>query len=783
MTTTTAQRVATRWARLAVWAALTSVVLLFFRGWLGPELPASLRLEAMAPFTYVWQVADYLSRGYLFVDWDPSFFAGYPWLRFLQSAVYYAAALLSLLPGMSLPLALKVFVIGTYVVSAWTMCELVRTVTQDRSGETIGWAAGLIAGAAYAVFPFHMFLGVEILSHGAFWAVLPLPFLVYEQGRRREAAAGAQGVSPVHLGIAFALYGIVDIEHALLVGPFAALYIVLRELPALRRRWCSFLRTVAIGALIALGLLAYYIVPALGEVGQVGIAARFGEGGTADAQFARDTGLSIGALLAGAAARMGVTFRPADLPYIVFGFFGAHTWYLGLLVFGLALLGVAALLAQRGPGAAAASLILLLLAFAWAARAWLPVNLFEGIPFFGTLSGFRGMIHIAFLLCLLAGCGVAWLLAALPKAPARLLLALLAVAVLAVDRPRPTVSYAAEVALVVALLLGALWWGWRRTNAGMALAALLLVLLVVVDFRLTSNAVVDVRSYFAADELRAYQWLSQQGDGFRVWEYSDLYDDAEYLHTYSIAYNQTPRFGGYYDNGATRAQWRLYKWAKPERGRDAPVDETALRTALRLSAVRYVLVHARTATRADALRVLQDIGYDTVAWQTANVTIVEMGDWLPMARVYTSSGVLPADGPDELGQLARAEAANWAVYDSELGAADPLPAPLPMAAPPTPATTTRLSPYQIQVQADVDTAGLLVLAESWHGNWRVTVDGAPVELVRANVAFMGVRLDAGKHAVLYSYRPSKALYAGWLVTVLTIVALATWTVRAGARAR
>ncbi len=121
--------------RPLVWATLAAVVVLVFRNWLGEGLPASPRREALAPFTYVWQVAHYLRSGYLYVDWDPSFFAGYPWLRFLQSAVYYAAALLSLIPGVSLPLALKVFIMASYVASAWTMCELVRVVVSQRHAD------------------------------------------------------------------------------------------------------------------------------------------------------------------------------------------------------------------------------------------------------------------------------------------------------------------------------------------------------------------------------------------------------------------------------------------------------------------------------------------------------------------------------------------------------------------------------------------------------------------------------------------------------------------------
>ncbi len=762
--------------RLLVWAVLAALVLVFFRAWVGSGLPASPRREALAPFTYIWQIANNIRAGYLYVDWDPSFFAGYPWLRFLQSTVYYIAALLSLLPGLSLPVALKLFIVATYVVSAWTMCELVHTVVRNSGyDDAIAWAAGLVAGASYAVFPFHLHLGIEIISHGAFWAILPLPFLVYEQGR--SPASARRGVSATQLGVAFALYGIVDIEHALLFGPFAGLYILLRELPELRRQWRNTVRMLAVALLVALGLMAFYILPGVGELGQIGITARFGEGGIADAQFARDTGVSVGALMAGAADRIAVKYRPADLPYIVFGFFGANTWYLGVIASALALLGLARL---RRSGVVAVAAFLLLLSFAWAARAWLPINLFEHVPFFGTLSGFRGMLHIAFFLCLLAGFGVAVLLRNLTRLPAQAILGILAAAAMIMDRPRPTAAYAAQVTLVVLLLVLTIVQARRQHEARLVLAGLLLFLLVAVDFRTASAAVVTMPSYFESDEIDAYSWLSAQGSGFRIWEYSDLYDDNEFLHTFSLAYNQTPRFGGYYDNGATTAQWRLYKWAKPERGLTPSVNIEALETALHVSSVRYVLVHKRIATSEQALYQMRQAGFASVAWQTPNVTILEDTAWQPLARLYAQADAVSAPSiAAELALLPAADRDKRAVYAA--AANQPRQAAqAAQAAPPQAAALTRQGPYEISVQVDAAEGGVLVVGESWHPNWRVTVDGKPAELLRANVAFMGVRLDAGKHDVLYSYRLPATLVAGWAISILTVLGLLVRKAHAGA---
>jgi hypothetical protein len=62
----------------------------------------------------------------------------------------------------------------------------------------------------------------------------------------------------------------------------------------------------------------------------------------------------------------------------------------------------------------------------------------------------------------------------------------------------------------------------------------------------------------------------------------------------------------------------------------------------------------------------------------------------------------------------------------------------------------------VEVEAELSRRGVLVLAEAYDPGWRVSVDGRAATLLRANALFRGVRLDAGRHRVLFAYRPASA---------------------------
>ena len=62
----------------------------------------------------------------------------------------------------------------------------------------------------------------------------------------------------------------------------------------------------------------------------------------------------------------------------------------------------------------------------------------------------------------------------------------------------------------------------------------------------------------------------------------------------------------------------------------------------------------------------------------------------------------------------------------------------------------------VEVEAELPGPGVLVLVEAFDPGWRVAVDGRADRLLRANALFRAVRLDAGRHRVLFAYRPSSA---------------------------
>jgi hypothetical protein len=67
-------------------------------------------------------------------------------------------------------------------------------------------------------------------------------------------------------------------------------------------------------------------------------------------------------------------------------------------------------------------------------------------------------------------------------------------------------------------------------------------------------------------------------------------------------------------------------------------------------------------------------------------------------------------------------------------------------------------PDRIRIEAELSAPGVVVLVDTFDPGWKVTVDGRPAPLLRANVAFRGVEVPAGKHVVEQVYRPWTVLY-------------------------
>ena len=136
----------------------------------------------------------------------------------------------------------------------------------------------------------------------------------------------------------------------------------------------------------------------------------------------------------------------------------------------------------------------------------------------------------------------------------------------------------------------------------------------------------------------------------------------------------------------------------------------------------------------------------------------------PLARMYYDLDVI-ADPAQRLARLKdNYPLLQRAIVEEPLGE---------LARPNNPPAVEVLSREQTRVEVGVQTAadGLLVLADPWYPQWKVTVDGRPGELLRVDHAFRGVRVPAGTHRVVFTYE-DRALQVGLVVSAVSVLGLA-----------
>jgi hypothetical protein len=80
----------------------------------------------------------------------------------------------------------------------------------------------------------------------------------------------------------------------------------------------------------------------------------------------------------------------------------------------------------------------------------------------------------------------------------------------------------------------------------------------------------------------------------------------------------------------------------------------------------------------------------------------------------------------------------------------------------------RDSPNAVTIRAASGFGGFLVLADTFYPGWQATLDGRPVEILRANYAFRAVVLPPGEHTVVFRYEPL-SFRVGATISVVTLV--------------
>ncbi len=84
-----------------------------------------------------------------------------------------------------------------------------------------------------------------------------------------------------------------------------------------------------------------------------------------------------------------------------------------------------------------------------------------------------------------------------------------------------------------------------------------------------------------------------------------------------------------------------------------------------------------------------------------------------------------------------------------------------------------LEPDRVTVAAELTAPGFLVLADAYDPGWTVSVDGRPGRVLRANLAFRGVRVPGGRHRVDFRYRPRWVLLGVGISATSVAAALAS----------
>ena len=73
----------------------------------------------------------------------------------------------------------------------------------------------------------------------------------------------------------------------------------------------------------------------------------------------------------------------------------------------------------------------------------------------------------------------------------------------------------------------------------------------------------------------------------------------------------------------------------------------------------------------------------------------------------------------------------------------------------------------------------MILADVFYPGWKLTIDGQPAPIYRANRLMRGAAVQQGKHRLVYTYEP-RSLQVGIAISLLgllALVAFSAWSFR------
>ena len=85
-------------------------------------------------------------------------------------------------------------------------------------------------------------------------------------------------------------------------------------------------------------------------------------------------------------------------------------------------------------------------------------------------------------------------------------------------------------------------------------------------------------------------------------------------------------------------------------------------------------------------------------------------------------------------------------------------------------------PQRVELMAELEHPGLVILADTHYPGWSLTIDGAPAPIYRTNRLMRGAAVKAGRHMLVYTYDPASFRIGGAITIagLLTLAVLVPW---------
>ena len=208
---------------------------------------------------------------------------------------------------------------------------------------------------------------------------------------------------------------------------------------------------------------------------------------------------------------------------------------------------------------------------------------------------------------------------------------------------------------------------------------------------------------------------------------------------------------------SARSWYAIHFWDYPEpEGRQLSAARPP--TILEMLGVRYALARPGSAAPPGHREVYRDD------------TLVVFENQRAFARAFLVHEVEHVASLDlALGRVRAVDLSRVAVLDG--------PAPAPLPPPPVPPTResvriANLEPQRVVLDAQLQSEGYVVFSDAFFPGWSATLDGAPVDIVPANVAVRAVRVPAGAHRIEMRYAPRSVRTGLWLAAASLALATA-----------